>query len=260
MTKIEWTTRTWNPIRARNLATEGVGHYCQKVSEGCKNCYAERMQPRFRNWIQYDAASLARVELFLDPDVLREPERWRKPQMVFVCSMTDLFGEFVPDRWVEDVLQRTTEISRHTYQVLTKRPERIVLRMPSNTWLGISAENQQRLSERLPHLQRADAATKFLSLEPLLSPILLPIDHGVNWVIVGGESGLGARECRLEWIESIVEQCRQAKLPCFVKQLGSAVGSAAGMKHPKGGDPAEWPEALRVREWPRARHAETQCR
>src|SRR5687768_10794037 len=109
-TKIEWTRnsdgsagKSWNPIRARNLETGGVGHYCEKVSPGCANCYAARMQPRFKNKIRYNAADRDKVELFLDGDVLREPLRWRKPQNVFVCSMTDLFGYFVPDEWIDRI-------------------------------------------------------------------------------------------------------------------------------------------------------------
>src|SRR3990167_1499279 len=123
-TGIEWTDATWNPIRARNKDTDGVGHFCEHVSEGCRNCYAERMQPRFGNPIRYAAQDREKVELFLDEEVLTAPLRWRKPRMIFVCSMTDLFADFVPDDWIDRVFDVMLQTD-HKYQVLTKRAERM---------------------------------------------------------------------------------------------------------------------------------------
>lgn len=123
--KIEWTDATWNPIRARNKATGGVGHFCEKVSAGCKHCYAERMQPRFKNPIAYGPQSLDQVELFLDEEVLLQPLRWKRPRMIFVGSMTDLFGHWVPDAWLDRIWAVMALCPQHTFQVVTKRPERM---------------------------------------------------------------------------------------------------------------------------------------
>lgn len=129
--KIEWTDATWNPIKAFNLAsggekTSGRGHYCEKVSPGCANCYAERMQPRFGNDIRYNAADRDKVELFLDDDTLTQPLRWKRPRMIFVCSMTDLFGSWVTDEWLDQMFAVMALTPQHTYQILTKRPERML--------------------------------------------------------------------------------------------------------------------------------------
>lgn len=193
--KIEWTDATWNPIRFRNQNGK-VGHYCEKVSPGCAHCYAERMQPRFGNRIRYNAADLSKGNVFLDEKVLMQPLRWKKPRMIFVCSMSDLFGEFVDDETIDRVFSIMGECRSHTFQVLTKRPERMAeylngkiqvgkrirsraeqlvyvpLEIPlSNVWPGTSVEDQQRADERIPHLLRCPAVVRFLSCEPLLGPI-----------------------------------------------------------------------------------------
>jgi protein gp37 len=124
-TKIEWTNKTWNPVRARNLETNGIGHFCEKISPGCANCYANRMQPRFRNKIRYNAADRDKVALFLDERVLIEPLHWRAPKMIFPCSMTDLFADFVPDEWIDRIFAVMSLAPQHTFQILTKRPERM---------------------------------------------------------------------------------------------------------------------------------------
>lgn len=299
MTGIEWTDRTWNPIRG-----------CSRVSEGCRNCYAERQAARFvkpgqafHGFAKVVAPrdSLDRVgrrrngwtgKVELIEHKLREPLSWRKPAKVFVNSMSDLFHEGLPDRDIDRILLVMEQAHRHTYQILTKRPE--VMRgymaerfgpagsraphPPPNVWLGVSAENQAAADERIPILLRTPAAVRFVSCEPLLGPISLQpwfgvCDHNceaeipgrhwswcpadrppLNWVIVGGESGPGARGCHLGWIRSIVNDCRTADLPVFVKQLGAQPRSATQWilpRDPKGGDPSEWPEDLRVREFPR---------
>lgn len=267
--------------------------------------------------------------------------RWRPPRLVFVCSMSDLFHDDVPDEFIDIVLATCSVARDHTFQILTKRPARMreyfaertlgdayttvmheaeterawnptVLDnvrahvtfdgnieselggtgyLPKswplpNVWLGASCEDQTRADERLPHLIRCPAAVRFVSAEPLLGPIDFravprtddaylrqkgergvmrddaePDDYtywakrdAINWVIVGGESGPKARECRIEWIRDIVSQCASAGVPCFVKQLGSHVTEIRKrltLQHPKGGDMSEWPEELRVRQWPK---------
>lgn len=421
MSEIEWTDATWNPM---------VG--CSKVSPGCRECYAEtwaaQMVLRLRGLVAKGAASertlstlaaYERVvamddagnplprwsgEVGLIPHKLAEPLSWRKPRMVFVNSMSDLFHESVPFEYVDAVFGVMAACPQHTFQVLTKRPERAAeffawadrvvrgrvaagedhagarsnflhscvwgagvrgfesawvedMALP-NVWLGVSVENQAQADARIPQLLRLPAAVRFVSAEPLLGPVDLrpwlgdppcerceeggcvndvcPYDLAVfedgpydlrdestcwtkalalDWVIVGGESGKGARPCDVDWIRGVVRQCSEAGVPCFVKQLGSRAGSMvptgkvrgkvgtadrafefrfergvswqtcatcqgtgrlhappngvapcscrsdrscppgyrnelANLRHPKGGDPSEWPEDLRVREWP----------
>ncbi|MBI4695527.1 MAG: phage Gp37/Gp68 family protein [Gammaproteobacteria bacterium] len=316
---MEWTRgddgrpgETWNPVTG-----------CSKVSAGCKNCYAERVFPR-----PYPGRKFTDVRTH--PDRLDQPLRWRRPRRVFVNSMSDLFHADVPDTFileVLDIIRRTSYDGgsnvgklgdgegEHTFQVLTKRPERMrdflsrlrfrfnprsetesalyldddgqrpaVLK---NLWLGVSCEDQETADERIPLLLQTPAAVRFVSAEPLLAPInftcvQLPPEYNItittpglinclrrgdedrffnehatiDWVIVGGESGPGARVCNVDWVQSIVEQCKAANVPVFVKQLGSR-WQLGGMyihgpllKDRKGGDPDEWPEDLRVREFP----------
>ena len=208
-TAIEWTDITWNPIRARNLATGGIGHFCVHVSGGCRHCYAERMQPRFRNPVRYAAQDAGQVSLFLDRRALVMPLRWRRPRTVFVCSMTDLFREGHPDAFIDLVFATMALVPRHTFQVLTKRhlgmedyltgklsgndrtrgwaqaavehtgddPRAAAVgdaELPlRNVWVGVSAEDQRTADERLPALLRTPAACRFVSAEPLLVPINL---------------------------------------------------------------------------------------
>ena len=347
-TKIEWSDETWNPV---------VG--CRRVSAGCEHCYAETMAHRLaamgqerykgltvlgkagRRW----AGHVNRV-----PEVLDKPLRWRKPRMVFVNSMSDLFHEDVPFEYIAAVFGVMASAPRHTFQVLTKRPERMLewfrwaeerhaalgyypfavcLQEASatavnllgvgttedlrravngdpwplpNVWIGVSCENQETADERIPLLLQCPAAVHWVSAEPLLGPInfdpphcqycdfrmeeislcddgttpwcmqcdseavyghwLDPLNGGISWVVVGGESGPGARPCALNWIEIITNDCRLAGAPVFVKQLGAYVVDEgrcdgdgdwawrAGLTHPKGGNPEEWPQDLRVRQWP----------
>lgn len=274
-TGIEWTERTWNPLRG-----------CSRISDGCRNCYAERMAARFSgpgepfaNVIQ-DGKWSRRVELVKAK--LEEPLRWRKPCRVFVNSMSDLFHESVQFDWIERIWGVMAACPQHTFQILTKRPLSMYhcvsqisnSRRPlQNVWLGVSVEDQDAASVRLPCLLKTPAAVRFVSVEPLLGPVdlyyWLPTleierESGIsrlllNWVIVGGESGPGARPCRLEWIRSIVSQCAVANVPCFVKQLGTTwvrdgwqMGHAIGEAwvHSKGNDPAHWPADLNVRQYP----------
>ena len=323
-TAIEWTSATWNPL---------IG--CTRVSRGCEHCYAERAawrmagQPgspykrvvRLRNGRPGWTGDVELVEKLLDL-----PLRWRTPRRIFVNSMSDLFHEKVKDEWIARIFGIMYASRRHTFQILTKRPERMaawvsrcanggglgwithdgtepekaylgtgiivgnkdVWPLP-NVQLGTSVEDQATFDERVEHLGRTPAALRFLSLEPLLGEIDLgnalddPPDGSpygkIGWVIVGGESGPGARPCDLEWIRWIVRQCRAADVACFVKQLGAhphneapsgrmycwapqglwirSGGCGAGswsrglvLRDRKGGDMTEWPADLRVREFP----------
>lgn len=326
-TGIQWTDDTWNP-------TTG----CSRVSEGCRHCYIERSPP-FRM-----AGRKLGDPVQLHPERLDQPVRWQKPRRIFVNSLSDLFHDEVPDHYLDrvfDVMESSgsewhegqgcwTPKPWHTFQVLTKRPQRMRAYLmaryarkqayadqfktcptpemrdspaarwarqaaaPSfrrNIWLGVSIENQQTAEERIPILLQTPAAVRFVSAEPLLGPVDItaglyscdgdctqpthPIDPILDWVIAGGESGPGARPCDLAWIRSIVEQCKAAAVPCFVKQLGAKpyrmwetrMGGMSGAQmydepeelllgDRKGGDPAEWPADLRVREWPTCKPTE----
>lgn len=273
-TTIEWTEETFNPIRARNLETGGLGHYCSRVSPGCEQCYAARLQPRYRNPIDYSAQDRAKVEVFLDEKVLARPLKWRTPRRIFPCSMTDLFGEFVKDEWLDRIFAVMTQTERHTYQVLTKRPARMRRYVEDwmrrtqgpltpNVWLGTSIEDQRRADERLPELLQTPVAVRWVSFEPLLGDVNLAA-RGVNllelgtlhWGVVGGESGPSARTTNLRHIWSLVDQFQHAEVPVFVKQVGRRPVHRGGQPlelvhdRSKGGDPRDWPEDLRVRQYP----------
>lgn len=341
---IHWTDATWNPL---------VG--CSRVSEGCRKCYAEREayrqehnlgQPKYAGttkWVSKPDGPRGEPRwtglVALWEPVLDQPLQWRKPRRIFVNSMSDLFHEQVPDEWIDRIFGVMAQASQHTFQVLTKRPERMrdyvgimadrytrqargvrVARAGSpvsipddapggmdwplpNVWLGVSVEDQATADTRIPLLLQTPAAVRFLSVEPLLGPVdLAPKDSvvkmlspfygpngfdetgsqpvrerrswhfpNVNWVIVGGESGPGARPCHLRWIRGVRDQCRGAGVPIFVKQAGSRPivedsdfgqlgeyvrcsedgSNEVRFRDRKGGEPAEWPEDLRVREYPR---------
>jgi protein gp37 len=332
---IEWTDTTWNPV---------VG--CTKVSPGCAHCYAETMAKRIKAMALADIAAgkdPGRKRHYIEaiddkgrwsgklipvPEALDDPLGWKKPRRVLVNSMSDLFHESVPDEFIANVFATMYESQWHTFQVLTKRADRLRLlanpRMPHamatllwdrirqrdavkaeyvtvgdierdicamwplpNVWLGVSCERQQEADERIPWLLKTPAAVRFVSAEPLLGPIDfmgmlafsdgLGSEPGVDWVIVGGESGPGARPCNVEWIRQIVAQCSIANkrvrtnAKCFVKQLGAKPEDRCDHRYwprPKGGtcndnscraivlkdrhgaDMDEWPADLRVRKFP----------
>jgi len=202
---------------------------------------------------------------------LSQPLRWKKPRRVFVDSMSDLFHPDVPVGFLDRVFAVMADTPRHTFQILTKRPARMKRYLaydqpPKNVWLGTSVEDQTTADERIPHLVQTPAAVRFLSCEPLLGTVDVTGGPWLDWVIVGGESGPRARPCNVEWIREIVRQCREAGVPCFVKQLGAKpydlagdslcddgsvpVGAYLDLHSCKGGDMSEWPEDLRVREYP----------
>jgi protein gp37 len=238
--KIEWTDATWNPVRG-----------CDKISPGCKNCYAATFAERFRGVAGHPYEQ--GFDLRLVPEKLSEPLRWTQPKMIFVNSMSDLFHEDVSEQFIAAVFAVMNAAHWHRFQVLTKRPERmaaLLSTVPANVWMGTSIEDDRRAVDRLPALLAVPAAVRFLSLEPLLSPLPNLALDGIHWAIVGGESGAAARACDPAWIADIISQCRRAGVACFVKQLGSVWAKSAGAGHPKGGDIEEWPAALQVREFP----------
>jgi protein gp37 len=208
---IEWTDMTWNPVTG-----------CTKVSPGCKHCYAETMAKRLKAMGSPRYADA--FKLTLQPDLLDLPLRWRTPRRVFVNSMSDLFHPDVPDDYIFRVFDTMNLASIHQFQVLTKRPERVLpldrnLPWTSNIWMGTSVEDAS-YTDRIELLRLTSAATKFLSLEPLLGPLPGLRLSGIHWVIVGGESGPDARPMEREWVVDLREQCRAAKVPFFFKQWG----------------------------------------
>lgn len=323
-TKIEWATKSWNPVRG-----------CTRVSEGCRNCYAERQAVRqSAPGKAYDGLVRSSptgprwtgVVRFV-PEALDEPLRWRKPQRIFVNSMSDLFHEGLPDEAIDRVLAVMMLAPRHTFKVLTKRPQRmrdyfrapdlyrrilavadhelrpvrrqlggIGISNPADAafrrwiWLGVSVEDQATADARIPLLLETPAAVRWVSYEPALGPLTLNpwllSEHGLSWVVVGGESGPRARPMDIAWPREIVEQCKSALVPVFVKQMGKwLAGSDDGFGCPsrwlladgrvfvppvigagrrarpenavafsldgqKGGVPEYWPEHLRVRQFP----------
>lgn len=327
-TPIEWTDATWSPVLG-----------CSPESAGCAHCYATRTVWRMahnpnariagprQGLVEKTTAGVLRWtgEVRCLPDQLDVPLRWREPRRIFVCNQADLFHESVPDDFIEAVFGVMSLCGRHTFQILTKRAERMrrwvegatlgrcqaeackrsvdivtprrrldradgeVINGPwplPNVWLGVSVEDRRSRNDRIRELERTPAAVRFLSCEPLLEDLgdLALEGTGIRWVIVGGESGPGARPCDVAWVRSLVEQCRAAGVPAFCKQLGAHVldrndagfdgddGDAwpadtcvehdevdtgfqgapvrVRLRDRKGGDPAEWPEDLRCREMP----------
>ena len=311
MTAIEWTDRVWNPVRG-----------CSIVSKGCRSCYAMKQAHRFSGpGGKYEGLTTLTNggpvwtgKVVTVPSKLQEPLSWRKPQRVFVNSMSDLFHEDVPFEFIDDVFVTMAITGGHTFQILTKRPERMLkyathggigrvgyvegrvkrwcrehgkevptgltLKWPlENVWLGVSVEDQATAKERIWRLLETPAAHRFVSYEPALGPVDLDdiealhanwrgrtIGRYLDWVIVGGESGPGARPFDIRWARIVIEQCKRAETPVFVKQLGRRpfeegcahghvwVGRNPSSLHRlvdrKGGDMSEWPKDLRVREFP----------
>lgn len=208
---IEWTDATWNPVTG-----------CTKISPGCKHCYAERLSKR----LMLMGAQKYRngFELSLHPDVMLAPLSWKQPRSIFVNSMSDLFHDDVPIEHIQRIFEVINLAHWHRFQVLTKRSHRLrelspLLNWPPNLWMGVSVENTD-YRFRIDHLRSTKAALKFLSLEPLLGPLPQLNLQDINWVIVGGESGPGARRCNTEWVIEIRDQCLAANVPFFFKQWG----------------------------------------
>ena len=219
--EIEWTDATWNPVTG-----------CTKISSGCQNCYAERLALRLRAMGHHRYRNGFSVTLH--SDLLTQPLRWHKPRMIFVNSMSDLFHKNIPSEFIKSVFEVMTKANWHVFQILTKRASRLEslcekLVWPSNIWIGVTVENQE-CAFRINHLKRVPASVKFLSLEPLLGPIhQLQLD-GIDWVIVGGESGPRARPVKADWIRDIRDQCVREGVAFFFKQWGGHYKSRNGRK------------------------------
>ncbi|HKF52178.1 MAG TPA: phage Gp37/Gp68 family protein [Candidatus Acidoferrales bacterium] len=223
---IEWTDATWNPVRG-----------CTKISPGCKHCYAQTFAERFRGvkGHPYEQG----FDLRLVREKLAEPLRWRTPKMIFVNSMSDLFHDAVPDDYISAVAKVMVEANWHTYQVLTKRSERIKTLLNSkirfaakqpHIWWGVSVEDKRYGVPRIEHLRNARAAVRFLSVEPLLEDVGKLNLSGIDWVIVGGESGAGARPIKKEWVVSLRDQCGEKGVAFFFKQWGGIRKSETGRR------------------------------
>jgi protein gp37 len=218
-TAIEWTESTWNPVTG-----------CTKVSPGCKHCYAERMAERLQAMGQENYRN--GFKLTLQPHMLELPLRWKRPQTIFVNSMSDLFHEEVPLDYIQSVFEVMRRAHWHSFQVLTKRAERLLdldtsLEWATNMWMGVSVEND-RYRDRVDQLRSTRAMVKFLSLEPLLGPLPDLDLRGIHWAIVGGESGPNARPMDPDWARDLRDQCRLAKVPFFFKQWGGTNKKEAG--------------------------------
>lgn len=236
-TKIEWCTDVWNPLRG-----------CSRVSEGCRNCYAERVAARFGGpGLPYEGLTTPAGNwngtVKLIEDHLTDPLRWKKPRKIFVNSMSDLFHESVPFDWIDKIFDVMRKARHHTFQVLTKRPERMTRYFDEpgcrrsggvlpNAWLGVSVENQPTADERILELLRCPAAVRWLSVEPMLGPVDLGALHArklgvsaerpyIDWVVCGGESGPGARPMHPDWVRGLRDQCVNAGVPFFFQQWGA---------------------------------------
>lgn len=208
---IEWTGSTWNPVTG-----------CTKISLGCKNCYAERMALRLQAMKQPNYVNGFKVTTH--EESLEIPFRWRKPQSIFVNSMSDLFHPEIPTKFIQMIFDVMVKANWHRYQILTKRPERLAkissqLPWQPYIWMGVTVESKEYI-HRIDALRSTGAAIKFLSLEPLLSPLPTLNLKGIDWVIVGGESGPGSRIIRKEWVEDVCNQCCAKEIPFFFKQWG----------------------------------------
>lgn len=210
--KIEWTETTWNPITG-----------CTKISDGCKNCYAETMTKRLQA-MGLDKYKNGFDKITLHEDYLNEPLKLTNPTMIFVCSMSDLFHEEVPYSFIDRVFDVIKQTPQHTYQILTKRAINMYKyfhdrTIPKNVWLGVTVENK-KARDRIQYLKQLNAIVKFISCEPLLEDIGSLLLIGIDWVIVGGESGHNARKMNKEWVLNIKEQCELYHVPFFFKQWG----------------------------------------
>lgn len=247
-TNIEWTDRTWNPVTG-----------CTKVSPGCDHCYAERFAERWRGIPGH--AFERGFDVVLHPERLLQPHKWKKPRMVFVNSMSDLFHKDVPDEFIMQVFDNMGAAGQHTFQVLTKRPDRMRRLLPKyyrevgntftafggshqNAWLGVSVESAD-YAWRADMLRETPAAVRFLSLEPLLGPLPIRVLQGMNWVIVGGESGPGSRPMELDWVRQIRDDCQVLRIPFFFKQHGGTQKKKTG-RELDGRTWDEYPKTLSV--------------
>lgn len=246
-TSIAWTERTWNPVTG-----------CTKISEGCRHCYAETMAKRLQGMKQKRYAN--GFQLTLHPEALNEPKKVKEPSMFFVCSMADLFHKDVPSNFIYQVMQTIKANPQHTFQILTKRTQRMLYffdkfieleGVPSNLWVGTTVEDKE-CTNRIDSLKKITAPVRFLSCEPLLSDLGTLDLSGIDWVIVGGESGNKARPMQKEWVLNIQRQCAEQGVPFFFKQWGTYGEDGLKWKVKENGCTIdgkvcqEWPKAWKV--------------
>lgn len=236
---IEWTDATWNPIRVAPHQW-----YCETISPGCDNCYASMFNHRWGapKYPRVGTPPADRPAVYLDEQVRTQPYRWKRPRMIFVCSMTDLFGEWVPDAWVMAVLDVMVIAKQHTFQVLTKRPGRMYkllggVPLPSNIWVGTTIESDA-FTWRANVLRKMAAQTKFISAEPLLSGLPSLDLTGIDWLITGGESGPKHRLLDLDWVRDLRDRCQASGTAYFHKQHGGRTPKSGGREL----DGREWNE------------------
>ncbi len=239
---IEWTESTWNPLTG-----------CTKISPGCAHCYAERMSIRLQAMGQSNY--LNGFELTPQPHMLEYPLHWKKPRRIFVNSMSDLFHNEVTDDYIQSVFDVMRRAHWHQFQILTKRAERLleldpIIDWPENVWMGVSVENSKYCT-RIVSLLATKAAVKFLSVEPLLGPVAEINVQGLDWVIVGGESGPGARPMKPDWVRQCHRSCQRAGVAFFFKQAGNVLAREWNCSDTKGTILSEWPQEFQVRQYPR---------
>jgi protein gp37 len=239
---IEWTETTWNPLTG-----------CTKISPGCKHCYAERMAKRLQAMGQANYTN--GFDLTMHEHMLEVPLRWKRPRLVFVNSMSDLFHKDAPEEFVLRVFDVMRRASWHVFQVLTKRSDRLAklsprIKWPDNVWMGVSVERAD-YTFRIDQLRKTAAKVRFLSIEPLLGPIPDLVLDGIDWVIVGGESGPGARSMKEDWVRDIRDQCLEADVPFFFKQWGGVFKKRMGREL----DGRTWDEMPQVEEPNKSRRA-----
>lgn len=319
-TSIQWTDKTWSPIRAKvkenaaeiatakgytslvKIAGRMAGHigpHCERVSHGCDHCYSDtnngRCLPANGTGLPFDRRSRDLIDTFVDEHILRQPLSWKKPQRIFLENQSDLFGEWVSDEDIDRVFAVMVGARRHTFQVLTKRPLRMLQYLSANRWelvsdqmhrlnggrfagslpteniwLGVSVEDQKTADERIPILIQAPASIRFVSYEPALGPVdfsqwLRPAGFENQWldqIIIGGESGPGARPFYVDWARTAISQCLAAGVAPFMKQVGrypNGSGFPPEFDHRKrdrkGGLMNEWPPEIRVRQFPQTKEA-----
>jgi protein gp37 len=259
-----------NPIRARNRLTGKTGWACIKESPGCANCHAEMINKVYGTGLDYTAANFANVDLFVDEKELHRIASARGRRSILMGDMLDLFLPGMPGAFMEQIWRTIVANPRHIYKLLTKHPDAMQKfmagagkEMLENVWLGVTVENQEQADARIPILMQTPAAVRFLSIEPLLGPIDLQATirkvhlfepnktiGDLHQIIVGGESGLGARPMDLSWARLLRSQCHVASIPFFMKQMGAVWAKEHESADKKGGCMPEWPYALRIQEWP----------
>lgn len=246
-TRIEWSTDSWNPIRWQESGAEKLGYHCTKLSPACEKCYAQSMNQRFGDGMKFSEHKKGKFVIV--ENILEQPPHWKKPRRIFNVSMGDIFHPDVPFAMVAQLWNVWQTTRRHTHIVLTKRPERAIeyakwmagseswreLMWPANVWLGVTAENQEMINERVHTLLKIPAITRFVSIEPIIGPVSLrwmrinPRPESTNeydglrsldWIIVGGQTGLRSIPANMEWVENILDQCQKADVPFFFKVVG----------------------------------------